>query len=260
MSRCRSRAGGEARSREYSARCATRGCSRLGGSHRRGNRAKSVCRWSSQRFRHLRALLPAAHGFSIQQSWMKSGAFRWQEKGMRCAHCPVHRGRRPASEQDIERPMHPNSNQYDIRTFWGADAGGLAIAMCPGMGFSFHYDGKVLASQPSADWEHISTSSSDVGWHSMTLRHSTGLQVTRKARLLPGFDAVEYRLHLRNTPTQSLPPVSRLQSLDLCFANSVLHGACVISSGYSRRCHRVCCSTRKRDELERVTTEEARPT
>src|SRR4051812_19200985 len=109
----------------------------------------------------------------------------------------------------------------DLREAWRDHAAG-EFARCAqaGGGFSFSYDGKSFGPEFGSEWR-LSTSR-DAESSSVSIAHGTGLVVTRDVRTWAKFNAIEYRLHFKNTSSTTLARLADIQSLDLSFAGRVL--------------------------------------
>lgn len=94
-----------------------------------------------------------------------------------------------------------------------------------GAGFSFEYDGSVTGPIFSKVWRESESGTI------VTLSHASGLLVTREVRALPEFGAVEYKLTFKNVSRGVLPPIARVNALDLAFNNATSDEICVTSSG-----------------------------
>ena len=97
------------------------------------------------------------------------------------------------------------------------------------IGFSFTYDGNKIGPAIPAGWK---VSHKDGPESAETVfRHSSGLAVIRQSRPHPEFEAVEYTLRFKNESESTLPALGRVNALDLTFAEDLLPGVTVVSSG-----------------------------
>jgi alpha-galactosidase len=97
----------------------------------------------------------------------------------------------------------------------------------PGLGFSFAYDGKRVGPGRPEGWQI----SSRAGGQELVLRHPSGLVVTRKTRVWPESEAIEYTLTFKNESRQTLPSISAVSAMDLSFGAGVLPGLSMVTSG-----------------------------
>src|SRR5258708_20106641 len=123
------------------------------------------------------------------------------------------------------------SPSVNLRKVWEGQPGMFAQAMQTGVGFSFEFDGRSVGPILPQDWRAKEIDDVSVGTIRTVFTHSSGLVVTREMRVMPEFNAVEYKVSFKNTAATTLPPVSDIRALDLSFGDSALEGACVISSG-----------------------------
>ena len=119
----------------------------------------------------------------------------------------------------------------DIRDAFEDQAHAFVEALRPGAGFSFNYDGRPVDPAFPSGWRESIADDAQAGSLTVVLTHSSGLQVTRHARVLRDFGAVEYRLRFKNVSSRALPAISALHPLNLSFGERVAEGNCVISSG-----------------------------
>jgi alpha-galactosidase len=96
---------------------------------------------------------------------------------------------------------------------WQIKAGNeLRDSLLPGLGFSFTYGGKPTG---PANW---------TGWEvrqqgpATTLRHASGLTISREARVFAQYGAVEYTLVFRNDSQTELPALTGVKSIDVSFS------------------------------------------
>ena len=133
-------------------------------------------------------------------------------------------GLRLARSADEEGPGANLKSHWAVRSEHPFHA-----ALQEGIGFSFTYDGKPVGPTIPQGWQ-ISAQTAE-GLEQTTFRHPTGLTVIREARAYPDAEAVEYTLRFKNESRATLPALGPIRALDLTFAEDVLSGVSIVSSG-----------------------------
>jgi hypothetical protein len=105
----------------------------------------------------------------------------------------------------------------DLKPLWSTRSAHIfREALRPDLGFSFTYDGKRVGPRLPADWKL-----SAEGGGAVTLRHPSGLAVTRVVRTWPDCDAIEYTLQFKNEGATALAALSSVNAMDLTFGGDM---------------------------------------
>ena len=130
----------------------------------------------------------------------------------------------------VGRSADEVGSRANLKSQWTAEsAHPFHAALRDGIGFSFTYEGQPVGPTIPQGWQI--TARAAEGVEQTTFRHPTGLTVIREARAYPDFEAVEYTLRFKNESPSTLPALGPIRALDLTFAEDVLPGVSVVSSG-----------------------------
>lgn len=113
----------------------------------------------------------------------------------------------------------------DLKMLWpSAREQFFPKSLLGGPGFSFFYEGKPAIATGVSEKDHGES-------REAVFQYASGVEVLRSATPLPGANAVEYTLRLRNTSSQRSATISSLNTMDVSFAANVISGSYVVSSG-----------------------------